>query len=533
MMDRSILPDNELNSHASPSAVWRAGSFVVGGVAAILAVATLIFRPADHGQELLTFAIAVFCLIATVHARFLYLARKQFRITNGALETRELEFQSIFENALDSILILDGHGTCRDANPSALQLLGVPSEQLLGQSIAMFYSDRRTFDSFWELLLTQDQDRGQSEMVRANGTHIFVEFTAKTNFLPDRHMMVMRDISLRRKAEEAKTESLALAKSAWQEADALRKATLALTQDLRMNSVLDTLLQTISLLVPYETAQVLLLETDSKLFLAREAFSVAQTKPLNECPKTLNASDHPILHRVLGSQDGAFISDTLRDGDWRAISEGVAVRSWLGVPLRSANQVVGLLSVAHSAPGRFTAEHLRITGSLAIPAAVAIQNARLYERAEIYGEELERRLSDLHQVEQALGRSEEGRKASEERFRKVFRATPIAFSVTSLADGTFIDVNETFERRYGYTRNELIGRTPTELGFWEDPRERGVLIDRLRGGARIRGAVARLVTKSGEVKTSLYSAETIQLDNQPCLLLVSDDFPCADPQYLN
>ena len=51
----------------------------------------------------------------------------------------------------------------------------------------------------------------------------------------------------------------------------MRKATLALTQDLRMDNVLDTLLQSLLELVPYESAQILLLESDSRLFLAREA----------------------------------------------------------------------------------------------------------------------------------------------------------------------------------------------------------------------------------------------------------------------
>jgi GAF domain-containing protein len=47
---------------------------------------------------------------------------------------------------------------------------------------------------------------------------------------------------------------------------------------------------------------------------------------------------------------------------------------------------------------------------LAIPAAVAIQNARLYERAEIYGSELALRIEDLRQVQDALDRASGGRK---------------------------------------------------------------------------------------------------------------------------
>jgi GAF domain-containing protein len=63
---------------------------------------------------------------------------------------------------------------------------------------------------------------------------------------------------------------------------------------------------------------------------------------------------------------------------------------------------LGFLSVGHMEPNHFTQKHLRRAELLAIPAAVAIQNARLYSTAEIYGSELEKRLSDLQQAEQAL-----------------------------------------------------------------------------------------------------------------------------------
>ena len=51
---------------------------------------------------------------------------------------------------------------------------------------------------------------------------------------------------------------------------------------------------------------------------------------------------------------------------------------------------------------KFSAEHLRLAKSLAIPATVAIQNARTHERAEIYAAELELRLDELREAQNAL-----------------------------------------------------------------------------------------------------------------------------------
>jgi len=68
------------------------------------------------------------------------------------------------------------------------------------------------------------------------------------------------DITAEKEAEERIAQNLSLARSAWAEADALRKATMGLTQDLRMDFVLGALLQSLADLIPYTCARVLIPE---------------------------------------------------------------------------------------------------------------------------------------------------------------------------------------------------------------------------------------------------------------------------------
>jgi PAS domain S-box-containing protein len=203
------------------------------------------------------------------------------------------------------------------------------------------------------------------------------------------------------------------------------------------------------------------------------------------------------------------------------------------VPLVATQQTLGLLSVGHTQPNTFTQDHLRRTQLLAIPSAAAIQNSRLYERAEVFGSELQRRLTDLRQTEKALEQSEEGRRVSEDKFQKVFRSSPISFSITTVNEGRFVDVNAAFERRYGYSRAEVIGRTVGELGIWEDPKDRALMIAQLQQRGPIRNVITRIRTKSGEVKVTAYSADKIQFDGQTCLLVVSEDLPYDDKRLNN
>jgi PAS domain S-box-containing protein len=201
--------------------------------------------------------------------------------------------------------------------------------------------------------------------------------------------------------------------------------------------------------------------------------------------------------------------------------------------LLASDEYLGFLSIGHTDPNRYTQEHLRRAELLSIPAAAAIQNARLFARADIYASELEKRLVDLHEAETALAEIHGDRQVSEDKFRKVFLCSPIPFSITTLKEGRFVDINSAFERRYGYSREELLGRTVHELGMWCDPANRMLMIEQLHRGIPVRNVITWLRTKSGEVKLTAYSADRIHFDGRSCILAVSEDLPEYDQKKAN
>jgi PAS domain S-box-containing protein len=191
-------------------------------------------------------------------------------------------------------------------------------------------------------------------------------------------------------AETARIE----AESAGAEAEALRRATLALTQNLRMDAVLDTLLQTLFQIVPYDMASVILTEENERLFVAREAPPAAA----NRSVVTLEASDSAILQRVLVLKTAIYVPDTKTESDWRDHRAFSGARTWIAVPLVVSDSVVGLLSITSKQPRAFTTEQFHLAKLLGIPAAVAIHNARLYEWAQIYAAERQTLLKKLHET---------------------------------------------------------------------------------------------------------------------------------------
>jgi PAS domain S-box-containing protein len=207
-----------------------------------------------------------------------------------------------------------------------------------------------------------------------------------------------QDVTSRKQAEMKISEHLDAAEAARAEAEAFRRSTLALSQNLAMDAVLDTLLQCISELVPFDKATVLFVEDGSELMVAREVSRIVPKR----IGFTFAASEHVLLHRLLFEKKPILLPEVATESDWQNAQPLDHIQSWLGVPLVAAGRVLGILSLGADSSCVFTTEHLRLAKSLAIPAAVAIQNARVHERAEIYATELEARLQELHWAQRAL-----------------------------------------------------------------------------------------------------------------------------------
>ncbi len=81
-----------------------------------------------------------------------------------------------------------------------------------------------------------------------------------------------------------------------------------------------------------------------------------------------------------------------------------------------------------------------------------------------------RALREQHAELRRREEAEDRLRLSEDRFSRIFRSSPAAIIVQALEDMTVLDVNPAFERMYGYSREEFIGKT--DVALWRDPEER-------------------------------------------------------------
>ncbi len=111
----------------------------------------------------------------------------------------------------------------------------------------------------------------------------------------------------------------------------------------------------------------------------------------------------------------------------------------------------------------------------------------------------------------------------EEKFSMAFRNSPDWIVVTRIADGRYIEVNESYLQITGYSRDEVIGRTSVELGIWQDAKDRANMLKHLDEYGRVRNLEVHFRVKSGDVRTRLWSAEVIEYGEEACLIVVAHD----------
>jgi two-component system, sporulation sensor kinase A len=114
-------------------------------------------------------------------------------------------------------------------------------------------------------------------------------------------------------------------------------------------------------------------------------------------------------------------------------------------------------------------------------------------------------------------------RVSETKFATAFRSSPDAITISTLNDGCYVEVNESCLQMLGYHRAEMLGRSALDLGIWANPIDRETIQQQLQSQGTVTNREIEFRRKSGEIFPALFSAEAIQLEDEPCILSVAAD----------
>ncbi|MBI5567183.1 MAG: PAS domain S-box protein [Chloroflexi bacterium] len=308
------------------------------------------------------------------------------KLAEEVVRDSETKYHAFFEAELDAVFLIEqATGQIIDANQSAERQYGYAVTELLALTIA-------------ELSAEPDVTRGDLQHSRVytplryqrrrDGSVFPAEVTARSLVWQNRSvaMVAVRDIAERQRAEDA-------LKQRNRELAMLNRAAQALTSTLNLSEVLELVLDELRRLLDVSASSIWLIDPATQQLVCRQA-----TGPRAEAVRGWRISvDQGIVGWTAKTDQSVIITDAQTDErHFPGVdgSTGLPMRAIVSVPLRVQHQVIGVIQAVDELPARFDASSLRLIELLANSAAIAIENARLYEEIHRYAAELEAHVAE-------------------------------------------------------------------------------------------------------------------------------------------
>lgn len=119
-------------------------------------------------------------------------------------------------------------------------------------------------------------------------------------------------------------------------------------------------------------------------------------------------------------------------------------------------------------------------------------------------------------------RIEENLRKSEERFANIFNVSPAAITITRKADGTYLNVNQSFLKIFEFSSEEVIGHTSSELNIIREEARKKIIKEQI-GTNGVVNAELIAHTKTGREINLLFSSIPIWIDDEDCLVTTMID----------
>lgn len=324
---------------------------------------------------------------AVVHA----LEQKHLRVekqrADEQLAASETRFRALIEHNADAIVLLDPTGTIVYVSPASERILGAPLDELVGRNgfSGMHPEDLARSQEFFQLVL---QNPGVSypltvRYASADGIYHWIEATI-TNLVEEPSVNAIvanfRDVTLRKKAEQAEREQRTLA-------EALRDTAAALNSTLDFKAVLELIQMNARRVVPHDASTIMLLEGDEAHVVASRGFFAEGTEKIMSLRFAVAQTEN--LREIMWTGKPYIIPDVRTYPGWVKTAVAEQQRSSLCAPIRHKGKTIGFINLDGYLPDAFTSDDADHLLAFADQAAIALENARLFQETGLRLKQLE------------------------------------------------------------------------------------------------------------------------------------------------
>ena len=277
-----------------------------------------------------------------------------------------------------------------------------------------------------------------------------------------------------------------------EEMTALFDIGITVTSGLDMDQVLKTLLEKCRQVLPVEAFYIGILDPDTGIFNHPIAYDRGEY--LQIPPRDLRKNPG-LSGQVINSQQTLYIPD-ISSPDTNTsyqvfVTSGNPTRAYVGVPMIVGDRVVGVISMQSYKPNAYDPGQIRLLETIGTQAAVALENSRLYTKAQL----------EIRQREKA-----------EHRYRALFEQSHDAVFILDI-QGRHLEVNQRAADLLGYTVEELMKLSVIDISAQKKESRR--ILDRLQKGENIPLHENTFIKKNGEKVTVEINAELVYDDGVP------------------
>jgi signal transduction histidine kinase len=168
-----------------------------------------------------------------------------------------------------------------------------------------------------------------------------------------------------------------------------------LSSTLDPKQVLDLILEHLALVVPYDSASVMLVSDGVLRVVAARGFpDIARTMQV-----AIPVTEDALFQEMLRTKRPVILTDAQKDNRFLAVGRTTYVRGWIGAPLVVKGRIIGNLTVDSRVPGAYGQEEAEMVAAFANQAAIAIENASLHEDLKERAEDLLRAYEELQELD--------------------------------------------------------------------------------------------------------------------------------------
>jgi PAS domain S-box-containing protein len=350
----------------------------------------------------------------------------------SALLESEARYRSLVETSPDAISLTTLEGDFIFCNQQKAALHGFEKAQDMEEMNALDWvapQDRQRALDYDTQTLEQGTVRNIEYSLRRQDGSVFpAEFSASVvadaNGEPEAFIRVTRDITERKRAESAERELRALA-------EALRDTAAALNSTLDSDQVFDRILENVGRVLPHDAANIMLVDEEGNTRVARHRGYVERGLDEWLLNLRLPVAGTSGLRQMADTCQPLIISNTQDYAGWVDLPETRWLQSFASAPICVNGKVVGFLNLDSAEAGFFSAAHAERLQAFADQAALALENAQLFEATRRSVE----RLTLLHEAGQALTQADSIEVLYREITRRAVQLVDAHASLLMLYDG--------------------------------------------------------------------------------------------------